>query len=117
MVAGPRPADAGLSHAPDGPAPRVAVGDSAHCTAASARARRTTSLLEETDMEITRTGNTAAGPAAWFTGAVFIDTVATPAAGARISASNVHFTPGARTAWHSHPRGQSLWVMEGVGLV
>src|SRR5215211_4597687 len=72
---------------------------------------------EETDMEITRTTDTAAGPSAWFTGDVFIDAVAAPAKGARISASNVHFTPGARTAWHSHPNGQSLWVIEGIGFV
>jgi quercetin dioxygenase-like cupin family protein len=68
-------------------------------------------------MEIIRTGDTARGPAAWFTGTVFIDTVAAAAEGRRLSASNVHFAPGARTAWHSHPRGQSLWVIEGVGLV
>jgi quercetin dioxygenase-like cupin family protein len=30
-------------------------------------------------------------------------------------ASNVHFTPGARTAWHTHPNGQTIWVLEGVG--
>jgi quercetin dioxygenase-like cupin family protein len=33
-----------------------------------------------------------------------------------ISASSVHFTPGARTAWHTHPHGQTIWVTEGVGL-
>jgi quercetin dioxygenase-like cupin family protein len=68
-------------------------------------------------MEITRDGNTAAGPADWFTGTVFIDTVAAPGKGGRINASSVHFSPGARTAWHRHPHGQSLWVIEGVGLV
>jgi quercetin dioxygenase-like cupin family protein len=68
-------------------------------------------------MNVTRIGDTAQGPAAWFTGAVFIDTAAVPAKGARISASNVHFTPGARTAWHRHPHGQSLFVLEGFGYV
>jgi quercetin dioxygenase-like cupin family protein len=68
-------------------------------------------------MEITRDGNTAAGPGDWFTGTVFIDTVAAPGKGGRINASSVHFSPGARTAWHRHPHGQSLWVIEGVGLV
>jgi quercetin dioxygenase-like cupin family protein len=68
-------------------------------------------------MEITRNANdTVRGPADWFTGAVYIDSVAPPESGYRVSASNVHFTPGARTAWHTHPNGQTIWVTEGVGL-
>ena len=68
-------------------------------------------------MQITRNGvDTAAGPSDWFTGSVHIDTVATPSDASRVSASNVHFTPGARTAWHTHPNGQTIWVLEGVGL-
>ena len=68
-------------------------------------------------MEITRnTGNTVAGPSDWFTGTVYIDTVASPSDGSRLSASSVHFTPGARTAWHTHPNGQTIWVTEGMGL-
>jgi quercetin dioxygenase-like cupin family protein len=68
-------------------------------------------------MEVTRNSlETAPGPEDWFTGAVFIDTVATPSAGSRLAAASVHFTPGARTAWHSHPNGQTIWVTEGVGL-
>jgi quercetin dioxygenase-like cupin family protein len=59
---------------------------------------------------------TAAGPAEWFTGAVYIDPVATPTGSSRVSASSVHFTPGARTAWHTHPNGQTIFVTEGVGL-
>jgi quercetin dioxygenase-like cupin family protein len=67
-------------------------------------------------MQITRGGTeTAAGPADWFTGAVFIDAVAAPAGGSRLSASSVHFTPGARTAWHTHPNGQTIFVVEGLG--
>ena len=67
-------------------------------------------------MEITRnTGNTVAGPSDWFTGTVLIDAIAAPSARSRLSASNVHFTPGARTAWHTHPNGQTIWVTEGVG--
>jgi quercetin dioxygenase-like cupin family protein len=67
-------------------------------------------------MEITRdTGDTARGPADWFTGDVYIDTIAAPGGDARIGASNVHFAPGARTAWHAHPHGQTIWVTEGVG--
>jgi quercetin dioxygenase-like cupin family protein len=68
-------------------------------------------------MQITRNSlDTAAGPSDWFTGSVYIDTVAAPSAGSRLSASSVHFTPGARTAWHTHPNGQTIWVLEGVGL-
>ena len=59
---------------------------------------------------------TAKGPSDWFTGAVFIDPVATPSGAYRVSASAVHFTPGARTAWHTHPNGQTIFVTEGVGL-
>jgi quercetin dioxygenase-like cupin family protein len=68
-------------------------------------------------MQITRNSlDTAAGPSDWFTGSVYIDTVAAPSAASRLSASSVHFTPGARTAWHTHPHGQTIWVLEGVGL-
>jgi len=68
-------------------------------------------------MQITRnTTETRSGPGDWFTGAVYIDAVAAPEAGSRLSASNVHFTPGARTAWHTHPNGQTIWVTEGVGF-
>ena len=67
-------------------------------------------------MQITRNGaETAAGPSDWFRGAVYIDTVAAPSGAGRLSASSVHFTPGARTAWHSHPNGQTIYVLEGVG--
>ena len=68
-------------------------------------------------MQITRNSlETVAGPSDWFTGAVFIDAAAAPEAGSRVQASSVHFTPGARTAWHTHPNGQTIWVTEGVGL-
>jgi quercetin dioxygenase-like cupin family protein len=67
-------------------------------------------------MQITRsTLETAQGPADRFTGAVYVDTVAAPTDSSRISAAAVHFTPGARTAWHKHPHGQTIWVFEGVG--
>jgi len=45
-----------------------------------------------------------------------LDTVATPADPSRLTASSVHFTPGARTAWHTHPNGQTIFVTEGVGV-
>ena len=67
-------------------------------------------------MQITKNSlATGSGPSEWFTGTVFIDTVATPSAGSRLQASSVHFTPGARTAWHTHPHGQTIYVTEGVG--
>jgi quercetin dioxygenase-like cupin family protein len=68
-------------------------------------------------MQITRNSlETTAGPSEWFTGAVYVDTVAAPTGRSRITTSSVHFTPGARTAWHTHPNGQTIWVTEGVGL-
>ena len=68
-------------------------------------------------MEITRnTVETSPGPSDWFTGAVYLDTVAAPADGSGVGAACVHFAPGARTAWHTHPHGQTIWVTEGVGV-
>jgi quercetin dioxygenase-like cupin family protein len=67
-------------------------------------------------MEITRTSlETGTGPSEWFTGAVYIDPIVTAAAPSRLTASSVHFTPGARTAWHRHPYGQTIYITEGVG--
>ena len=67
-------------------------------------------------MQITTSSiETRVGPREWFTGAVHIDTVAAPSGSSRLSASSVHFTPGARTAWHTHPNGQTIYVTEGVG--
>jgi quercetin dioxygenase-like cupin family protein len=60
--------------------------------------------------------DTVRGPSDWFTGAVFIDTVAEVTDDSRIAAASVHFTPGARTAWHTHPHGQTIFVTEGLGL-
>jgi quercetin dioxygenase-like cupin family protein len=68
-------------------------------------------------MQITRNSiETTPGPSDWFSGAVYIDAVAVPSGGSRVNASSVHFTPGARTAWHTHPNGQTIFVLEGVGL-
>ena len=67
-------------------------------------------------MQITRNSDeTTKGPAEWFSGDVFVDAVAAPNAPARAAAANVHFAPGARTAWHTHPLGQTIFVTEGVG--
>ena len=68
-------------------------------------------------MLITRnTLATTPGPSDWFTGSVLLDPVAAPSDDSLVSATAVHFTPGARTAWHTHPNGQTIWVLEGVGL-
>lgn len=67
-------------------------------------------------MEITRSSRaTMKGPADWFTGDVYVDPVTAPTSTSRISASTVHFAPGARTRWHTHPKGQTIFVLEGVG--
>jgi len=70
-------------------------------------------------MEITRNGSrpSAKGPADWFTGTVRIDPVFAAPSPARGSGSCVTFEPGARTAWHTHPLGQTLVVLSGLGWV
>ena len=59
----------------------------------------------------------ARGPAEWFTGDVWTDEIAPLPGPGPVRALRVHFTPGARTAWHVHPLGQVLHVIEGVGRV
>jgi len=68
-------------------------------------------------MEIKRIGSQPSnkGPADWFTGTVRIDSLFQPNAPARAAAASVTFEPGARTAWHSHPLGQTLIVTAGCG--
>ncbi|HWI74365.1 MAG TPA: cupin domain-containing protein [Baekduia sp.] len=67
-------------------------------------------------MQITRSSiDTNKGPADWFTGDVYVDLVAATPPPGRAGAALVHFTPGARTAWHTHPLGQTIFVTEGVG--
>jgi len=58
---------------------------------------------------------TGRGSAEWFTGAVYVDTITNPTPPSRLQAASVHFTPGARSAWHTHPVGQTIYVLEGVG--
>jgi quercetin dioxygenase-like cupin family protein len=71
---------------------------------------------KERAVQITRNSlDTAVGPAEWFTGTVYIDAVAAATAPSRVASAAVHFTPGARTAWHTHPLGQTIYVTEGVG--
>ncbi len=57
------------------------------------------------------------GPAEWFTGTVWQDPIIEAPPPARVRASFVRFEPGARTAWHTHPLGQTLRVISGVGRV
>ena len=70
-------------------------------------------------MSITKGGSqpSAKGPAEWFTGAVRIDSPFQRQAPARIGGATVTFEPGARTAWHTHPLGQTLIVTSGCGRV
>jgi quercetin dioxygenase-like cupin family protein len=69
-------------------------------------------------MDIKRSGSQASnkGPADWFTGTVRIDPLFQAAQPARAVGANVTFEPGARTAWHTHPLGQTLIVTSGAGL-
>ena len=57
------------------------------------------------------------GPANWFTGTVWQDPIIEAEAPARLRAVVVRFDPGARTAWHTHPLGQTLYVVAGAGRV
>jgi quercetin dioxygenase-like cupin family protein len=68
-------------------------------------------------MEIKRNGSRAstAGPADWFTGTVRIDPLFEAPEPARVRGARVTFEPGARTAWHTHPLGQTLIVTSGLG--
>jgi quercetin dioxygenase-like cupin family protein len=70
-------------------------------------------------MQITRSGSqpSAKGPAEYFTGAVRIDSRFQGSAPARVGGGIVTFEPGARTAWHTHPLGQTLIVTSGTGWV
>jgi quercetin dioxygenase-like cupin family protein len=68
-------------------------------------------------MEVQPRKPSVKGPAEWFTGDVWIDGIAQGEEPSRIRVNAVHFTPGARTAWHSHALGQTLYVTEGAGLV
>lgn len=70
-------------------------------------------------MDIKRAGSqpSAKGPSDWFTGTVRIDPLFPVREPARAAANTVTFEPGARTAWHTHPLGQTLIVVSGCGRV
>lgn len=62
-------------------------------------------------------GHTFPGPSEWFTGTVFIDGLRNADEQSAIGCAHVRFAPGARTAWHTHPHGQTLYVTDGIGYV
>jgi quercetin dioxygenase-like cupin family protein len=68
-------------------------------------------------MEIAPKPPTAKGPAETFTGDVWVDPVTRGLPTSALNVAAVHFSPGARSAWHSHDGGQTLYVTEGRGLV
>lgn len=70
-------------------------------------------------MNISRSGTAPSvkGPAEYFTGTVRIDAPFKATAPARVGGATVTFDPGARTAWHTHPLGQTLLVLSGLGRV
>ena len=61
--------------------------------------------------------STIQGPPEWFTGDVWIDNIVQPDETSPLNVGVVHFMPGARTAWHTHEGGQTLYVIEGNGFV
>jgi quercetin dioxygenase-like cupin family protein len=75
--------------------------------------------MNNNDMNIKRSGSqpSGKGPAEYFTGTVRIDPLFQAPAPARVFGANVTFEPGARTAWHTHPLGQTLIVTAGCGRV
>jgi quercetin dioxygenase-like cupin family protein len=87
--------------------------------AALAGADRTLAKTKESNMEIKRNGSQPSrkGPAEWFTGSVRIDPLFQAPDPARAGACSVTFEPGARTAWHTHPLGQTLIITAGLGWV
>lgn len=88
---------------------------------AARHAQADVSLTQQSEfnMEITRAGSqpSSKGPADWFTGTVRIDPLFPPHPPARAAGASVTFEPGARTAWHTHPLGQTLIVTAGCGRV
>jgi quercetin dioxygenase-like cupin family protein len=83
----------------------------------STDAGTTRRFLKESSMEIKKIGSqpSTKGPAEWFTGTVRIDPLFTAPDPALVNGASVTFEPGARTAWHTHPLGQTLIVTAGCG--
>ena len=85
--------------------------------AAAAFAQGTPARMGVRGMNITRSGTQPSqkGPAEYFTGSVRIDSRFQGESPARVGGATVTFEPGARTAWHTHPLGQTLIVTSGLG--
>ena len=94
----------------------TALGNAAHALRPGPHSRNSTASKEKS-MEIKKVGSqpSAKGPADWFTGTVRIDTLFTAPDPALVAGASVTFEPGARTAWHTHPLGQTLIVTSGCG--
>ena len=69
------------------------------------------------DIHVSGSRPTRRAPKENFTGTVLQDPINMAPAPARLNASRVSFDPGARTAWHTHPLGQTLYVISGIGRV
>ena len=69
------------------------------------------------DIHLAGSRPTRRAPKESFTGTVLQDPIITPQAPSRLVANRVAFEPGARTAWHTHPLGQTLYVVSGVGRI
>lgn len=85
---------------------------------ASVGAARAADTASEAGQSVVRAGTQASakGPEAWFTGTVRVDPLFRANEAANVSGAYVTFEPGARSAWHEHPAGQTLVVISGVGL-
>ena len=99
--------------------PLIAAATVALSMMEPALAADATATTAASELQITRarTRGINPGPADWFTGTVRVEMLYTPVGTEHASAGNVTFSPGARTAWHSHPLGQTLVVTAGIGRV
>ena len=68
-------------------------------------------------MQILPHSDAKQGPAEWFTGRVDIQPLKAVSENSKLSMSSVHFSAGARSAWHAHPKGQTLYVTDGIGVI
>jgi quercetin dioxygenase-like cupin family protein len=90
-----------------------------HTTAVAVLTLLTVAALHGQRIEVRPIGSRphVAGPVENFTGVVFVEALFAPTEHTRASGGHVTFTPGARTAWHTHPAGQTLIVTSGIGWV